>query len=305
MKLKRSVRYLLFLAVLFSASGHAQTLEPRQYANAPVGMNFLVAGYAFSQGAPSLNPELGLEDPHINIHTSLLAYARVIDLFGQSGKVNVVVPGVCLDGYAFSKGERLTRNVCGAGDIKAGISWNIYGAPALSMKEFASYRSDTVVGVSLQVTAPTGQYDNTKLVNISANRWAFKPSIGVSQTVDDFVFELSAAAELYTENTDVYGGNTRKQEPIYVTQAHLIYNIMPGMWAAFDANYYWGGATVVNGERNDDAFSNSRMGATLALPVNRKNSIKVYASSGVDTRAGTDFDLVGIAWQIRWGGGLK
>jgi len=50
--------------------------------------------------------------------------------------------------------------------------------------------------------------------------------------------------------------------------------------------------------------NNSRVGATLALPVNRNNSIKLYASSGASTRTGSDFDLVGIVWQYRWGNGL-
>jgi hypothetical protein len=42
----------------------------------------------------------------------------------------------------------------------------------------------------------------------------------------------------------------------------------------------------------------------VALPVNRHNSIKLYGSTGVSTRTGSDFDVVGIAWQYRWGGGL-
>jgi hypothetical protein len=42
----------------------------------------------------------------------------------------------------------------------------------------------------------------------------------------------------------------------------------------------------------------------LALPVDAHNSIKLYASSGVAARTGNNFDLIGIAWQYRWGGGL-
>ena len=49
---------------------------------------------------------------------------------------------------------------------------------------------------------------------------------------------------------------------------------------------------------------NSRAGATLALPVDRQNSIKLHASTGVSTRTGSDFNIGGIAWQHRWGGGL-
>jgi hypothetical protein len=38
--------------------------------------------------------------------------------------------------------------------------------------------------------------------------------------------------------------------------------------------------------------------------VNARNSAKLYVSSGVSARTGNNFDLVGIAWQYRWGGGL-
>ena len=46
------------------------------------------------------------------------------------------------------------------------------------------------------------------------------------------------------------------------------------------------------------------MGVTLAFPVNKKNSVKLYASAGVSTRTGSDFNVYGAAWQYRWGGGL-
>ena len=52
---------------------------------------------------------------------------------------------------------------------------------------------------------------------------------------------------------------------------------------------------------NNDLQRNWRAGATLALPVARANSIKFYASSGVSARTGNNFDLLGLAWQYRWG----
>ena len=66
--------------------------------------------------------------------------------------------------------------------------------------------------------------------------------------------------------------------------------------------------TTVNGVLNSDLQQNWRVGATLALPVNRENSIKFYASKGVSARTGDStgdsYDLIGVAWQYRFGGGL-
>jgi len=76
------------------------------------------------------------------------------------------------------------------------------------------------------------------------------------------------------------------------------------VWAAFNATYYAGGRTTVNGVQSNDELGNSRAGLTVALPVNRQNSIKLYASTGISVRTGDSFDVFGIAWQHRWGGGL-
>ncbi|TSA00124.1 MAG: hypothetical protein D4R80_01880 [Deltaproteobacteria bacterium] len=44
---------LCAVALLFAAKpARAAELEPRAYANAPVGLNFLIAGYAYSEGGP-------------------------------------------------------------------------------------------------------------------------------------------------------------------------------------------------------------------------------------------------------------
>lgn len=71
-----------------------------------------------------------------------------------------------------------------------------------------------------------------------------------------------------------------------------------------DGTYYAGGRTTVDGVKGDNLQQNTRSGVTVALPVNRYQSVKLYASTGVSTRTGSDFDAIGIAWQYRWGGGL-
>jgi hypothetical protein len=43
---------------------------------------------------------------------------------------------------------------------------------------------------------------------------------------------------------------------------------------------------------------------TLALPMDRLNSIKINASTGTTTNSDAEFKFVGIVWQHRWGGGL-
>ena len=49
---------LVALALLAAATAEAQELEPRAYTNTPVGMNFLVLGYAYTKGDVPLDTSL-------------------------------------------------------------------------------------------------------------------------------------------------------------------------------------------------------------------------------------------------------
>ena len=51
----------------------------------------------------------------------------------------------------------------------------------MPVQEMRKWKQKTLLGVSLKVLAPTGQYDPTKLVNWGTNRWAFKPEFGYSK----------------------------------------------------------------------------------------------------------------------------
>jgi hypothetical protein len=290
--------------LLAAARAGAAELEPRAYSNTPVGLNFLIAGYAYSEGGLSTNDSSPIKDAHLRIHTEVLAYARALDVWGKSGKFDVILPYSQLSGTATVGGQPRERVVSGLNDPRFRFSVNFYGAPALSMQEFAGYRQDLLIGASVQVSAPFGQYDSGKLVNLGTNRWFIKPDIGISKAFGPLTLELTAGVFFFTNNDDYYGGTTLEQDPLYTTQAHVICSFGRGVWGSLDGTYDFGGRTTVGGVRGDDEQGNSRFGATLALPVNRNNSIKLYASTGISTRTGSDYRLGGIAWQYRWGGGL-
>jgi len=296
---------LAVLAYLVAASAaHAQDIEPRQYSNTPIGVNFLVSGYSYTQGGLAFNSSLPLSNPHLETNSGVLGFARSLDLWGHSGKIDAGVPYTWLSGSADFLGEPLQRTVNGFGDPVFRLSVNLYGAPALQMKDFRSYRQDLIVGAALQVSVPWGQYDDTRLINLGTNRWFFKPSLGASKAVGPWIWEATAAATFFTDNTDFYGGNRRSQDPLYSLQGHLIRSFQSGMWAALDATYFWGGSTTINGAASNDLQRNWRVGATLTAPINARNSIKLAASDGVSSRTGNSYSQFGLYWQYRWGGGI-
>jgi hypothetical protein len=296
---------LFALAYLVAESAaQAQDIEPRKWSDTPVGVNFLILGYAYTQGGIAFDPSLPVNNPHLETNSGALGFARSLDLWGLSGKFNASVPYSWLSGSADYRGELVQRTVNGFGDPEFELSVNLYGAPAVGLKDFASYRQDWIVGAALKVSAPSGQYDDTRLVNIATHRWFFKPSLGVSKAVGPWILESTAAVTFYTDNPDFYGATTRSQAPLYSIQGHVIRSFSHGIWASVDATYYEGGRSTINETLNNDLQQNWRVGATLALPVNRRNSIKLAASDGVSARTGDSYKQYGIAWQYRWGGGI-
>ena len=84
----------------------------------------------------------------------------------------------------------------------------LYGAPALSLEEFRDYEPDVIIGTSLEVTAPLGQYNSDKLLNIGTNRWSFKPEVGISKTLGSWTLELATGVRFYTDKNNFLDGRT-------------------------------------------------------------------------------------------------
>jgi hypothetical protein len=282
----------------------AQDIEPRAYSNAPVGVNFLIAGYAYTRGGVAFGQSLPITNPNLDTSSAVFAYAKSLDLWGMSAKFDATVPYTFLSGTADYMGQTVARNVDGFANSSFRLSINFYGAPALALKEFAGWQQDLIIGASLRVNTPWGQYDDRKIVNIGTNTWSFKPQVGISKAIGPWTLEGTAAVTFYTDNNDFFGGHTLSQDPLYALQGHVIYGFRSGIWASLDATYYSGGRTTIDGVLNSDLQQNWRVGGTLAFPVDKYISIKFYASKGVSARTGNNYDLIGIAWQYRFGGGL-
>lgn len=298
------VPMVVMVLMLVTTQANGGEIEPRSYVNTPVGINFFVAGYAHARGGLATVGASPIEDAELTMNSSILAYAHSLDVWGKSGKFDVIIPYSELSGTAMLAGQRREREVSGFNDPRLRFSVNFYGAPALSLQDFSKYKQNLLIGASVQVSAPLGQYDEEKLVNHGNNRWFIKPDIGISKRWGALTLEVSTGVFFFSANEDYLGGKTLDQDPVSSTQIHVTYNFGRGVWAALSGTYDYGGRTRVDGLWSDDVQKNTGAGATLALPVNRNNSIKLYASIGIDTRVGSDTDLAGIVWQYRWGAGL-
>jgi hypothetical protein len=293
----------IIATVLMVANAKAQDAEPRSYTNTPVGLNFLIAAYAYSWGKIAFDPSSSLVDAQFQTHSGALAYVRSLDVWGKSAKFDVILPYSSFSGHGLLDDQPRQREMSGLGDPRFRFSISLFGAPALSVKEFANYQQDLIVGVSLQVSAPLGQYDDSKLLNLGNNRWSFRPELGISKAWGPWTAEVAPSVTFFTDNTDFFNGNTFAQAPIYLVRGDIIYNFESGAWVSLEGSYFTGGRTTLNGVRADNEQTNTRAGLTLALPVDRYNSVKFNASTGITTRTGSEFSVFGVAWQYRWGAG--
>jgi len=292
----------LLCLLLLAAPVAAQDLDPRAYAHVPVNGTFLIWGFAVSHGGVVSDPTLPVTDINATVETPSVGVARSFSLFGKTAQAFGALPysWAQVSGRVLEESRSITR--AGLSDARLRLSVLLRGAPAASVVQFAKAPRRTILGTSLTVVAPTGQFFPDRLINLGTNRWAFKPEFAVSQPMGQkWLLDVYSALWLFTANDSYFPGTlTRTQEPMGAFQAHLSYNFTRLLWAAFDATYYVGGRSTVDGIENNDRQSNSRVGATVAFPVGRRHSIKLAVSRGAIVRYGADFSTFSFGWQSAW-----
>jgi hypothetical protein len=305
-------RALAVLLLLWSrpTPGIAQDLTPRAYLLTPVSSNAVTLTYAFSKGDITFDPTLPITDARGTIHTPVTSYYHAFDFFGRSANISGSLAWANGNFSATVAGTGRDAHRQGLMDSTVRFAVNLLGGPALSLGEYVKTPPATnVLGASVRVVAPTGQYVKTRAINPGANRWAFKSEIGFSHRFKRLIVDAYGGVWLFTENDDYLApspdvpGSVRQQSPIGSFEGHVSYDVKPRFWVSLDANYWRGGQTTVNGVRSLTSLqSNSRLGVTGAVPFSSHQSLKCSYSDGVITRVGGRFRVFSAAWQYSWVG---
>jgi len=287
---------------LISSMVSAQELAPRAYWPSPNGINVFVVAFQKSTGDIVTDPSLPLTGVDSDIDYLQLSYQRTFSLAGRTATVQLSAP--------YSRGattglfgdELLSRDTSGLGDARVRLSYNLKGAPSMDAAGFGALRESpqTIVGASLLVQAPTGDYEADKVINVGTNRWSVKPAIGIIWPMHPtWLLEFELGAWFYGNN-DKFLGETRKQDPVLTSEIHLIKRIRRGFWASLDANFYVGGRTSVNGSEQANLQRNSRFGATVVYPFKGTHAIRSSFSTGVVSESGGDFEIFSLSYIYAW-----
>lgn len=298
----RTLKLLGAVSLLAAVPCHGQDLSPRAYVITPVNGNAITITYAFNTGDVLFDSALPITGGQGKINSSVMTYYYSGDFFGRSFNVTGSLP------YAFGNlhGNVLGNDVSlyrsGLLDSVYRFAVNLKGGPAMRVPEFVKWKQKTLIGASLKMVAPTGQYDPARVINQGSNRWAFKPEVGVSRRWGKWVLDGYGAIWFFTRNTHFFpGGTSLAQRPTGAFETHFSYDMKRRLWFSIDANYWVGGRSVMNGALNLGSFqSNSRIGATASFPIGKNESIKVSYSNGAHVIYGGDYQTISLAWQYQW-----
>jgi hypothetical protein len=266
----------------------AQDLSPRAYVITPLHSNAIIMTYSFFHGSVLFDDAAPITGATGTYCVPILSYYHSFSFLGRSANMNTSLPYAVgnfqgnFQGNVAGQPHQLYRS--GLLDFTSRLSVNLKGGPSMPAQEFRKWRQKTLLGVSLKVVAPPGQYDPTKLVNWGANRWAFKPDLGYSKHWNNWFLDSYAGVWFYTTNPRYFSPPLPKpqtEQPIGAFEGHLSYDVKPRLWFSLDGNCWFGGVTSLSSiAKPVTRQTSSRVGVTASLPLGPHQSVKASYSDG-------------------------
>ncbi len=297
-------RLLVAVVTLLARALTAQDLSPRAYLITPVDSNAINLTWSYYTGGVNFNGSIPIIGATGVFSVPTFSYYHSFNLLGRSANVTASLPY----GIGNFQGEVLQehRSVYRSGLLDSAVrfSVNLVGGQAMHLPQFAKWKQKALLGASLKIIAPTGQYDPARIVNWGINRWAFKPELGYSQRWGKWILDGYAGVWFYTANPAFYSiplPRTQTEEPIGSFEGHFSHDFKPGTWVSLDGNFWWGGVTSLSGIQNlATRQTSSRLGATAAFRLAKHQSIKISYSDGTYLRFGSNYQNVQLGWQYSW-----
>jgi hypothetical protein len=313
MKTPFRLSWLAAIVFLFVGPLMGQDLAPRAYLITPIHSNAVILTYSHFGGGLEFDGAVPITGATATANVSTFSYYHTLNLFGRTASLTVAMPyGVGdFQGLVLEAPRYVYRS--GLLDSFMRFSVNLKGGPTMKPAEFVKWQQKVLLGASLKIVAPSGQYDPTRLINWGNNRWAFKPEFGYSQRWGHWILDGYAAVWFFTTNSEFFSHNvyypgiqSQTQSPIGAFETHLSYDVKPRLWVSLDGNFWFGGKTSLNGVENPVTLQrSSRVGITGSMPLTKHHSLKVSYSNGAYISYGGNYQSVSLGWQYSWIGWLK
>ncbi len=246
----------------------AQDLSPRAYVITPLHSNAVILSWSFFDGSIQFNGTAPVTGATGTYQVPIISYYHSFGFFGRSANITGSLPYAVGNFQGTVLGAETKLHRSGLVDSGYRLSVNLRGGPAMPVQQFVKWQQKILLGVSLKVVAPTGQYDPTKLINWGANRWGFKPEFGYSERWGHWVLDGYAGVWFFTKNPEFKTSLSGVENPLTLQKS-------------------------------------SRIGGTVSIPVSKHQSVKFSYNDGTYIRFGGNYKSVSVAWQYSWLGRPK
>lgn len=295
--LSTSVGLALLVGSTLAAADNA-----RDWQNLPTDLNLLFGYYSNVDSNTPIDTSLPLDGLSLNADLYILRYARSFAIDGRSSAIQLIQPyadvEASFDNAQFFKG---TQRNGGMADTQVVIVHNLFGGPALSKEEFAAWTPETFLTGALWVTAPTGDYDKNKVINIGTNRWVLKPEVAFGHPIGPTWLELNSWVSLYGDNDDYQGDSKLEQRPLYALEGHYSYTFNPALWVSLDGTWSKGGETRINGVNQDNEQENTLLGASLGFMLSTQlGGLLAYTDTVSEQSGSPDVNTWTFRLQYLW-----
>ena len=263
---------LVFL--LLSAPAHSQGEGPRAYILGPVPAQALNVYGMFGRGNASFNPGSVVASGEVDVNGGIIEYAHSFALAGKAGSWLVSLPfGEAIRSISIGSASH-TDSRSGIGDMQLTAAFGLLGSPALSEKDYETYRPRFAVSLLSRLYIPTGEYDRNSPVNLGQNRWALQLGLPLAYYFGESFsdpsltsLELIPSVIWYGDNNEPASGNHSSEGPLMQLEGHLTRNLNESGWVALDSIFIQGGETTTDGVSDHNRQRSFALGATASVAV--------------------------------------
>jgi len=302
--MRKRLLFVCFTLACFSPHLRGQFTEAHNYDNTPVGVNQVELTYAYAHANTSIDTSLIVAGAKFNVNQGNISYTRYFGLARHLVWMEADIPLASASGSVAN--TDIHTSITGLADSSFTVSTLLMGGKALSTEQFAQYKPTTTLGVSLAITAPTGQYNRDRLLNLGADRWSFKPEIAVSHRFGpEQKWQLDAYGNVYffTDNTSYRGNEVLRQQALPGIEGHVSYSFSDSVWASFDTRYSFRGPTVVDGVNQDNSQQNFMLGSEINLSLTHRNALVFEFAKAFVHKNGPAVTGFAVKYSYTWGKG--
>lgn len=234
----------------------------------------------FLNGNQALNPGVTSNNLDIEVDVGVFQYTQPFSICESACAAFLIAPFGSTKGTFNLRNFTLEGESSGLADIQLGAIFGLYGSPSLEIPDYLEYAPGFGAGFLVKTTMPTGEYDEDKIINLGANRWAFQVGFPMGYYLGESfldpnltTFELTPSVFFFGDNSDPFGADSSEQDPLFQIEAHITRNLNRMIWVSLDATYESGGETSTDGVSADDQRESFALGGTVGVNLSKTMSI--------------------------------